>query len=207
MIVLDCLQGDAAWKQARLGIPTASSFGRIVTPTGRLSGQRDSYLAELLAEWALGEPVNDFDGNEWTDRGKLLEADAFEYYGIRNDCFPTNVGFIYKDESKLVGCSPDAQVNDDGLVEFKCPKASTHVLYLARGECPATYWPQVQGQLWITQREWCDFMSYFPGLPPFIKRVEPDDKYQQALDKHMDTFINEMLAGRERLKELGVTDD
>ena len=77
-------------------------------------------------------------------------------------------------------------------------------MYLAGGVCPKKYVPQVQGQIWVTGALWGDFMSYHPGLPPFLKRVEPDPKYQKALDEHMPTFIAELLAGRDRLRELGV---
>ena len=74
MIILEVEQGSTAWIQARLGIPTASQASRIVTPTGRLSKSRDGYLAQLLAEWALGETVTDFAGTEWMERGKVSGA-------------------------------------------------------------------------------------------------------------------------------------
>ena len=68
MIVLDHDQGSTEWIEARLGIPTASGFHRIITPTGKLSASRDAYEGELLAEWALGRPVTEFGGNDWTER-------------------------------------------------------------------------------------------------------------------------------------------
>ena len=203
MIRLDVEQGTAAWMEARLGIPTASNFARIVTPTGRLSGQRDQYIAELLAEWATGNPVSDF-SDEWTERGKVLELDAFYEYGFQTDLDPEKVGFVYSDESHMVGGSPDGLVGDDGLIELKCPKVENHLLYLARGVVPPKYVPQCQGLLWVTGRAWCDFMSFYPELPPLIVRVEPDDKYQEALDTHLPTFVEELLEGRARLKAMGV---
>ena len=207
MITLDCEQGTQEWYEARLGIPTASQFKKVVTASGKLSAQRDKYLAELLAEWALNEPADDFLGTDWTERGKMIEPDAFEYYGIQHDADPSKIGFVYKDESRLIGCSPDALVGDDGLVEFKCPMAKTHLVYLIRGVCPPEYMLQVQGQLWVCSREWCDFMSYYPGLPPMILRVVPDEKYQDALDKYMSIFVEEMLEGRQKLRDMGILTD
>ena len=85
MIIHPAEQGSAAWSEARLGIPTASEFSRIITPGGKLSKSRDGYLAELLAEWALGEPVSDFMGTDWTERGHILEGEARAAYGVIRD--------------------------------------------------------------------------------------------------------------------------
>ena len=203
MIVNPAEQGTVAWQEARLGIPTASQFSRIVTATGRLSKQRDSYLSELLAAWCLGEPVTDFLGTDATERGHVLEPDARKYYAFQRDVEPTTVGLIYRDESRMVGCSPDGLVGEDGLLELKCPMAPTHILCLCRGGLPPTHKAQVQGQLWVSGRKWCDFMSYHPQLPPLLIRVEPDLAYHAALDEFMPLFVEEVIAGRERLRELG----
>ena len=79
-----------------------------------------------------------------------------------------------------------------------------HLLYLCAG-CSSlrSTWPQVQGQLWVSGYAWCDFMSYFPELPPVLIRVLPDDRYQDALDQHMPTFLDEMFDGRRRLQAHG----
>ena len=204
MIVLNHEQGSAEWVEARLGIPTASEFKRILTPTGKPSTSREGYLAELLAEWALGQPVTEFGGTEWTERGQMLEPDARADYAFQVDCEPSLVGLILRDEGRMCGASPDALVGENGLLELKCPKAGKHLLYLARNELPREYSAQVQGQIWVTGREWCDFTSYYPGLPSFCIRVAPDDRYQAALDESMPVFIEELLAGRQRLRSLGV---
>ena len=96
MRVLDVEQGSREWIEARLGIPTASAFKRIVTSTGKLSAQRDAYQAELLSEWVFGEPAKDFD-TAWTERGKVLEPDARRYYSFRTDTEARTVGFIVRE--------------------------------------------------------------------------------------------------------------
>ena len=164
-----------------------------------------------MAEYCLGQPYTKFLGTDATERGHMLEPEARKYYSFQRDLDAETVGLIYRDESRMVGCSPDGLVGDDGLIELKCPMAPTHLLWLARyspiggkpGTCPREHRPQVQGQLWVSRRKWCDFMSYHPQLPPLLIRVEPDAKYHAALDKWMPKFIQEVIAGRERLQELG----
>ena len=225
MTVLECEQGGAEWQAARLGIPTASCFGRILTPGGALSKSRDRYLAELLAEWALGEPIEDWD-SEWVARGRILEPQARDYYAFQSDVEPRTVGFCYLPLRELhgplprfdhippagasigdeaaVGASPDGLVGDDGGLELKVPSAPNHLLYLAGGVVPSKYAPQVQGCLWVTGRKWWDWMSYHPDLPALIVRVAPDPKYQDALTDLLPAFHAELMAGRQSLIEKGV---
>ena len=205
MIVLDCDQGTPEWIDARLGIPTASQFSRIVTSTGKASSQAHEYIGELLAEWALGRPYVKFAGNEWTERGNLLEPDARDWYEFATDSDVRQVGLIYKDESRTAAASPDALVGDDGLLELKCPGAGKHLFYLSNDVCPREYRMQVQGQLWVTGRAWCDFVSFYPRLPGFRYRVAPDPKIQAALDAIMDDFQASLIERRLTLLELGVT--
>ena len=206
MLTLNCIQGSREWVEARLGIPTASQFSRIVTPTGKLSSARDSYLAELLCEWVMGEPVADFQ-SEWMEWGQAIEGEAFDYFALETDMAVKKVGFIYKDEGRMVGCSPDGMIEDgldDGVLELKSPMPKTHLLWLARNKLPREHWCQVQGEIWCAGADWGHFMSYHPSLPPLNIRANPDETYQKALDKFIPQFINEIQAGRDRLLELGV---
>ena len=226
MTVLECEQGSAEWQSARLGIPTASCFSRILTSKGALSAQRRKYKAELLAEYFLGEPIEDWD-SEWTLRGKLLEPQARDFYAFHADVEPRTVGLCYVSARELhdaqhpapdarmvgeepaVGASPDSLVGDDGLLEVKVPMAATHLLWLAEGVVPSTHVAQLQGQLWVTGREWVDFMSYHPDLPPGPGdkgpiRVYPDPKFQASLGEALPEFHAELMAGRSRLIEKGV---
>ena len=206
MIVLDVEQGSTPWIECRLGIPTSSEFSKIMTPKGKLSASRLPYLGKLVAEWALGDVDGiEFAGNAWTERGHILEPKARAAYAFTTDLDPVTVGFVYRDEERTSGCSPDGLVGDDGLLELKCPKAGTHLTWLAQDVVPREHQPQLQGQLWVCQRDWIDFMSFYPGLPPFLVRVAPDPTYQRALDLAIPQFIDEVLEARERLSALGVT--
>ena len=200
MIIHPAEQGSAGWHMARLAIPTASNFDRIVTPRGKLSAQRDGYLFELVAEWLLGHPLEDtLEDNYWIARGHELEPQARAYYALQRDIEPTPCGFIYRDETRLCGASPDWLVGEAGCAEVKAPKASTHVGYLLGQAVPDKYIGQVQGQLYVTGRAWCDWMSFYPGLPPVILRTTPDPAYQAALAESIPAFTQDLLAARARL--------
>ena len=202
MIVLDVEQGSRAWVEARLGVPTASEFSRIVTPGGKLSASRSDYLGDLLGEWALGEPAQDFQ-SDWMEWGKEVEPDARNYYAFHRDIEVATVGFVYRDETRMSGCSPDGLAGGGGL-ELKCPKAGKHLRWLSIGKIPREHVTQVQGQLWVTGLPWVDFMSYYPGLPPLVVRAEPDEALQRAFDEAIPVFVEEVLRGRQNLRELGV---
>lgn len=202
-VELGFAQGSAEWQTARLGIPTSSQFGRIVTPTGKLSTQRLGYIGELLAEWALGEPYADFE-DEWMERGRLLEPQARKAFAFEADADVRTVGFVYRDAERTVGCSPDGMIGEHATLELKCPKASTHLVWLAQGDIPRQHIPQVQGAIWVCGSTHAYFMSFHPNLPSLVKRIDPDPAYQAALDEHMPEFIGELKEGRERLLEMGV---
>lgn len=203
MLELDVEQGSAAWVEARLGIPTASEFSRIVTPAGKVSASQEPYMCELLAEYFTGEPLVDF-SSEWTERGKVLEPDAFDEYAFQRDMEPRKVGLCYRNEAKMVACSPDGLTDPDGGWEVKSPGPGKHLLYLAGDGVPRAHVPQVQGCIWVTQREWWDFMSYHPDFPSLIVRMEPDEKYQAALDKQIPLFVEQLLEKRAKLQARGV---
>lgn len=205
MITLDVAQGSAEWRAARLGIPTSSAFDRIITPkTLTYAARAEGYRNELLAEWLLGEPLDDGFTNGWTDRGKWLEGEARSWYAFQKDVEVVEVGFCLTD-ARDVGCSPDGLVGQVGGLEIKCPAAHTHVGYLLDpGSLVEKYRTQVQGSLWLTGREWWDVVSYNPAIEPVVERVIPDPAFQEAFTEHMATFLAELAAAKEALAERGV---
>ena len=212
MIRLDVPQRGAEWRQARIGIQTMSEASRLVTPTGNATkgAAPDGYWRELLAEWATGESTGDFDaGSYWTERGAWLEVDAMSYFTLVTGLDVEQAGFAYKDESRMSGFSPDWWVlGDDGEVvahaEVKCPSAPMHLEYLLADGCPRKYIPQVQGGMWVTGMHGY-FMSYHPDFPPALYALAPDAEWQATFTKVIPAFIERLLAGRERLIEMGVT--
>ena len=80
----------------------------------------------------------------------------------------------------------------DGLLEIKVPAESTHVGYLITKAVDAEYFPQVQGQLWVSERQWLDIMSYHPEMPPALIHVERDEDFIRILSAAVTTFSEEL---------------
>lgn len=204
MKIYHCAQGSPEWTRLRLGIPTASSFDKIFTPGGKPSGAntQEKYLHALLYERATGEPDADFKSS-WMERGADLEARAVGFYQFQRDMETETVGFIANDAG-TIGGSPDRTVGEPGLLEIKVPKGATHIGYLLEsGGAYGEYRVQVQGQLWIAERQWCDVVSYNDKMPMALYRVERDDVFIEGLSKAVEKFSATLEAMSLELVERG----
>lgn len=172
-------QGSQEWLESRLGRPTASNFSKLITPTGKPSSSADAYINELIAQRITGE-LPEFYTNAAMERGNELEPAAKTLYELMHDVEVVEVGLCLHDTFEC-GASPDGLVGNDGGIEIKCPLPHTHVSYLRDGKVPSKYIPQIQGCLWITEREWWDFMSYNPSMQDLIVRVYRDEAYIKKL--------------------------
>ena len=206
MIIVDCEQGSPEWHQIRHGIPSTSMFGNIITPNGKASESSGPYIKQLAAEWLAGGPVDQFRGNKYTEDGKNREPEGAALYEVLSDKLLKSVGFIFRNEDRLVGSSTDGLVADFdsgeivGIFEQKNPKASTMVDYLPMKEMPPHYKPQVQGELWVTDLDWCDFMVYHPDIGHKVWRVGRDEKYITLMSGYVNKFIERLLKKREQLR-------
>ena len=211
MIILDCEQLSPEWFAARCGIPSASKFDKLITATGKPSTSAIGYRRELLAEWVTGEKAS-IKQNEWMLRGIEMEPEARQFYEFTNDVEVHEVGLIFKDEDRLVSCSPDGLLGDgaldtnelDGGLEIKCPAPGTHIGYLIDNKLPTAYIPQVQGSMYVTGLDYWDFMSYCPGIDPVLIRVERDTTWLAKFAPILDSFLEKMLKEREILIERGI---
>lgn len=193
MITHDCEQRSPEWRALRSGLPTASEFACLVTPTGKPSTQYKDYAATLADELYLGDDEPDgFQGNAWTDRGEALEAQAVSWYEFMTDTKVDQCGFV-TDDDKNYGCSPDGLVGKVGMLEIKALKAVHHTSALYEwketGECPAKYKPQTQGQMMVCGREWCDLLFFHDTLPPFVVRQTPDADMVKLLQTQLTTVL------------------
>ncbi len=198
MIVIDCEQGSPAWFTARCGLPTASNFDKIITTKGERSKSRDKYLYQLAGEIIIGKPEETYK-NEAMQRGIELEAEARGLYEFITGNIVKKVGLCVEDRC---GASPDGLVGEDGSIEIKCPSLAVHVSYLIEDKLPTDYFQQVQGQLFVTKRDWVDFISYFPEMQPLIKRVTPDVAFHEALKEELFEFCNDLENTVKKLKEM-----
>lgn len=191
-IFRDLEQGTPEWLAARAGIPTASKFAT-VQAKGRSGGEsktRREYMCKLAGEILTGEPMYSY-SNGHMERGHERENEARSWYAVQNDVEPEQIGFI---RNGNCGCSPDSLVGSDGLFENKDALPHIQIERLLLNRLPPEHKAQVQGQLMVSGRQWCDFMSYCRGLPPLIVRVERDEPYIAALRVAVDEFVDELNA-------------
>jgi len=199
MIIRDDIeQGSPQWFQEHAGKPGASSYNKIVTTRGEPSKQANDYALQLAGEYLLGTVEHGYTSFAM-QRGLEMEAEAREYYEFINDVEVQQVGMIYKDERQDRLCSPDGLMDGKGL-EIKSPMLKAHIKYLLGGKLPTEYFCQVQGSLYITGFETWDFMSYYPGLKPFLITVRRDEKFISALAKELDKFIDNLILTIKKIK-------
>ena len=190
MRVINCEQRTDEWYKARLGIPSASNFSKIVDGRGNKSKQQKDYLYRLAAQRLTGTR-EETHTSAAMQQGIEREDLSRGVYAMEQEVIVEEVGFCLSDCGRW-GASPDGLVGENGLVELKNPIGKTAVEYLRNGKLPSTYFQQVHGQLFVTERDWCDFVSYYPGLPLFVIRVERDDEFLARLKDELNLFCDEL---------------
>lgn len=182
-------QGTEEWKAIRLGHVTASCIGDVMSK----GVGRHKYMMRLIAERLTGEVAESYTNAamQWGVEQEQFAAIAYE---AKANVLVDKTGFWLHPDVPWVGVSPDRLV-DDGLVEIKCPNTITHLDYLFDAKVPTEYVKQIQMQLWVTRKAWCDFVSFDPRLPPrnqlLIVRVERDNKLIAEMQEQVATFLAE----------------
>lgn len=199
-------QRTPEWFEARLGRPTASKFGDIVARTrSGYSASRKNYRAELVIQRLTHEIPENYQNSamEW---GVENEPVAKLHYELSTGNTVEDTSLWLHDEIEA-GASPDGLIGKDGCLEIKCPNTATHLETLRTGKVPRQYFSQVQGQMWITGRKWCDFVSFDPRLPVnaqlFIVRVERDEVYIKDLEQEVIEFLKEVEEEVEFVRSYG----
>jgi hypothetical protein len=211
-------QGSPEWRQARCGKVTCSRLPDVMTQprtkaakeAGELSATATSYVLEIVAETLTGEPVEipTTPAMRW---GLDNEPHARRVYEEVTGRRVEQVGFLTLPGNDRIGGSVDGLLGDVGVLEIKCPyNPREHLRTLASGEMPAEYSAQAQGYLWITAREWADFVSYDPRHQEpqtalAIVRVQRDDEFIGKLKRacqRLLTKVDETLAAIRQAKPL-----
>ena len=200
MRVIDHEQGTQEWLNSRLGCPSGSGFSNLITATGKPSASAEAYINQLIAE-KLTERTTEVKVNEWMQRGTELEPLARQYFELSTGLEVQEVGFCMADDMDA-GVSPDGLVGEDGGLEIKCPAPHTHVKYLRDDKLPVVYKQQVMGCLWITGREWWDFVSYHETMPVLQVRVYRDEDYIAKLEDHVLAACETIEYETERLRNM-----
>ena len=191
-IIKDIDQSGEEWLDLRMGFVTASKFKDVLAKGAGKT--RKTYMYKIAAEIITGEREEGFTSKaiEW---GTETEPRARAMYELDKGVDVEQIAFAHFDE-KMVGCSPDGLVGERGLVEFKCPNTTTQIETFLSGKMPTTHMAQVQGQMWVLGRDWCDFVSFDPRINGaasyFCTRIERDGAYCANLSDECDKFLSEL---------------
>lgn len=204
MEIFRCEQNSDDWYKLRVGIPTSSCFDFVMAkpgPKGGVAKTRQTYMWKLAGERITGEPMDNYT-NWHMERGKEMEPEARNMYAFDNDAEPQLVGFIRNGDK---GASPDAFLGDDGLLEIKTKLPHLLIPLLLGGEFPPEHKAQCQGQLWVAERDWLDFVAYWPRMPIFVTRITRDEPYIKDLSAAVAVFNRELADMVGEVKAYGKT--
>lgn len=197
MIIYECEQHSEAWHEARLGRVTGTRFKNLMSKESTASYQ--DLLTNIACEIITGRAEDNY-VSPTMEKGIETEPEARKEYENSFDTEIRQVGFVIPDEGNKyhdwIGVSPDGLTYDNGMIEIKCPLMKTHFEYIEGGKLPSEYRYQVQGQLFVTGLEYCDFVSYCEGMKLFVIRVFPDvelfAEFEQRLDKAIEAILNKI---------------
>jgi predicted phage-related endonuclease len=195
--IIDVDQNSPEWLAARMGIPTASKFATVMAKGDGKT--RSEYMRKLAGEILTEEPAESFT-NAHTERGHDMEQVARREYAFITGNEPLQVGFIRNGQK---GASPDSLIGDNGGLEIKTALPHIQIDRLERDRLPPEHKAQVQGNLWVSEREWWDFCSYWPKLPMLTVRVFREEDYIKTMSDEIDRFNDELAELVERIRRYG----
>ena len=189
MIKLNIQQQSEAWFEAKAGRITGTRFADLCS--GESTKTYKDLVTKIACEIITGRIEDTYQSQDMLN-GIETEPKARSVYEEIFECEVEQVGFIMPDEDHKfhdwIGISPDG-LPFGGLLEIKCPRMKTHLEYIEANRLPAEYRHQVQGQLYVTDLPWCDFMSYVEGMKPFIIRIEPDKELHVEFERRLEKLI------------------
>ena len=207
-VIRDIEQGSGEWLKLKLGKISASR-AKDVMSNGRgdaVSKTAESYMFELMAERLTGEskPFFESDAMRW---GTETEDQARAMFELREGFDVEQVAFI--EQSEWLGVSPDGLINDEGLLEIKCPNTTTQLKRALSDDYSADYKAQIQMQLWVSGRQYCYFLSFDPRLDCeagyLLQRVGRDEEYINEMKVKVTRLIERMNDLLEQLEDKQLT--
>ncbi len=187
MINHNIAQNTDEWLALRVGKFTASIAADLLMENKSNQGYK-KLIAKITEERFTGQACESekFKGNQFTDRGHLFEPLALIDYSTKFFYDVQPMGFIESDNG-LYGCSPDGLIDENGMIQVKCPIFATQRGYLEDPKVPTNYYKQMQFELFVSEREYNIFYSYHPKLKEVMIKVERDE----VVIKQIETAINE----------------
>ncbi|APA83268.1 lambda exonuclease family protein [Francisella tularensis] len=183
-------QNTPEWHSVRAGKFTASNIN-ILLGNG---STRDNIILTKAAEVITGRVSESKLNTKDIQRGRELESDAKIAYSNQYGIDVEDVGFCELDP--FTGVSPDCFAGDDGMAEFKCPNDANFLKIVAGGyqEISSLYMYQMQMQMWVCEKSWCDFVIFNPNFEKssFKIRVYPDEKYVKNIKEAIERARKEL---------------
>lgn len=199
MIIVDCEQRTPEWFKARLGVITASDLAGVFAKKGTQT--RITSQLNLIAEIDTRQPPEEFSAKA-TAWGVEHESDALAAFEFVTGNVAKQVGFIYYDESKRFGCSPDGLIDDKIPLELKCPISSRyHIQAMLMDKIKPEYYQQVQMQIAVTDAPYGYFASFDPRSrkPIHVIKIERDDDFIANMMTEVEKYCVEVDAALEKL--------
>ena len=192
----EIIQGTDAWFAQRLGKVTSSKLADVIAKTkSGPSTSRANYMAQLICERLTGRREESYT-NAAMEWGTATEPAARMAYEATTGNMVQEVGFVLHPVIGGFGGSPDGLIDDNGMVEIKCPNTATHIEWLRGKKVPTKHKAQIQGLMECCKRDWCDFISYDPRLPEhlqlFVVREKYDAEYCAMLTEEVRAFLSEL---------------
>jgi len=201
MIISQHEQRSIGWMQERIGLPTASKFAEIITTKGMptADSKRTKFMEELAGEIITGRPTKRYVSAPMK-AGTEKEDDARLLYEIIKGVDVQTVGLCYKDEQKLFGASPDGLIDPNGGFETKNAEPATQIMRFRTSWNGMEHFQQVQGCIFICEREWWDLQSYCEKMHPIIIRFYRNEPFIKKLDQALNQFHEELMLLVRKLK-------
>lgn len=183
-IITNFEQGSDEWFAYKMGKFGASNASAIATAGKGL----ETLCFEKVAEKLTGKKNSDYK-NEAMENGMETEELARNSIELEYGKPIKQVGLIEMNEDVI--CSPDGLVDEDGLIEIKCPTNRVYAEYLYFKKIDPKYIAQMQMQMLVSGRQWCDYAVFNPNFEKslVIVRVERDDLFIEKLQAGLDNGI------------------
>lgn len=184
-------QGSEEWLEARRGVCTASMFriAREKLKNGQPSARATLYAQNTARERCGGRAPAEY-VNAAMRFGTEQEPAARLAYEDRTGNLVESVGFACTEDRKF-GCSCDGLVDDDGIIEIKTLVSSDTLFnVLVHGDI-SEFIDQINGEMWLLGRAWCDLLLWAPDLPAnqlTVIRVGRNDDALEALEADLVAF-------------------
>lgn len=201
-------QRSEEWFDARKGRVTGSAVGAILGLDPNRT--RDDVMRDMVRA-AHGYP-REFKGNIATQWGITHEQEALEDFEYVTGMKVTRASFCIHSNFDWLGASPDGFVDDDTVLEIKCPFGlrDKPVPEFKRAADQPHYYAQMQIQMYVTDRTRCCFWQWTPNGHK-LEIVEYNGDYISSIFPMLAAFYAEYQATcsmpDEHLEEKRVTVD